>query len=108
MPGKLDIDDVKIGAVMETTFWANPVEGSKFRFRATHLDGLKAPKVVLCDDPRVRAGLPCMVKIASITKADRPDRGTIEVEFVRTVEFKLDGIYLDPIVSKKLQVALES
>ncbi len=108
MTGKLEIDDVKVGAVMEATFWANPVQDSGFRFRATHLDGKRAPKVVLCDDTRIRAGMPCMVRIVSLTKPDRDDRGAIEVEFVRTQEFKLEGVYLDPIVAKKLQVALES
>lgn len=108
MTGKLEIDDVKVGAVMEATFWANPVADSGFRFRATHLDGKRAPKVVLSDDVRIRPGMPCMVRIKSVTKPDRDDRGAIEVEFVRAQEFKLEGIYLDPIVSKKLQVALES
>ena len=52
MPGKWRIDEITVGSTMETTFWANPVEGSGYRFRATHLDGKRAPKVVLCDDPR--------------------------------------------------------
>jgi MoxR-like ATPase len=108
MTGKLEIDDIKVGAVMEATFLANPVSDSGFRFRATHLDGKRAPKVVLCDDARIRLGVPCMVRIVSLTKPDRDDRGAIEVEFVRSQEFKLEGVYLDPIVAKKLQVALES
>ena len=108
MTGKLEIDDIKVGAVMEATFLANPVSDSGFRFRATHLDGKRAPKVVLCDDARIRLGVPCMVRIVSLTKPDRDDRGAIEVEFVRSQEFKLEGVYLDPIIAKKLQVALES
>ncbi len=79
-----------------------------FRFRATHLDGKKAPKVVLCNDPAVRAGVPCLVKIVGITKPTRDDRGTIEVSFVRHVDFEIKGMYLDPVVSKKLQILLES
>jgi MoxR-like ATPase len=105
---KLEVDEITVGAVMETTFWANPVEGSGFRYRATHLDGRRAPKVVLCDDPRVRPGVPCLVRVTSVKKPDRSDRGAIEVDFVRLQEFKLEGVYLDPIVSKKLQVLLES
>jgi len=35
MSGKLEIDDIKIGAVMETTFWANPVEADAIRRVAT-------------------------------------------------------------------------
>jgi len=108
MSGKWQIEELKVGAVMEATFWQNPVAESQFRFRATHLDGRRAPKVILCDDARVRPGVPCLVRIAAITKPDRDDRGTIEVEFVRAQEFKLEGVYVDPVVGKKLQVALES
>jgi len=108
MPGKWSIEELKVGAVMEATFWQNPVEESQFRFRATHLDGRRAPKVILCDDARIRPGSPCMVRITSITKPERDDRGTIEVEFVRAQDFKLEGVYVDPIIGKKLQVALES
>jgi MoxR-like ATPase len=106
--GKLTLEEIEIGAVMESTFWANPVEDSKFRFRATHLDGRRAPKVVLSDDKRVMPGVPCLVKIDKITKADRPDRGAIEVSFVRPAPFRIEGVWLDPVVSKKLQVLLES
>lgn len=108
MSDKLDITAVRLGATMEATFFANPVAGSKFRYRATHLDGRKAPKVVLCDDPRVRPGVPCMVKVLAVRKANRADRGAIEVEFVRSHGFRLDGVWLDPLVSRKLQVLLES
>lgn len=106
MAGKLE--ELVVGAVMETTFWANPIAASGFRFRATHLDGKRAPKVVLSDDERIRPGLPCLVRIVAVKKLDRNDRGSIEVEFVRHQDFKLDGVYIDPIVSKKLQVLLES
>lgn len=108
MTAKLTITDIHIGAVKEATFWMNPVKDSEFRFRATHLDGQRAPKVVLCDDPRIRPGVPCMVRIKSITKMQRADRGFIEVEFVKLLDFKLDGVFLEPLVSKKLQVLLES
>lgn len=108
MAGKLKSEELKVGAVLETTFWANPVTDSGFAFRATHLDGKRAPKVVLCNDPRVRAGVPCLVKIAAVHKPERDDRGHIEVTFVRLQEFRLEGMYLDPMVSKKLQVLLES
>src|SRR5947207_2085393 len=108
MSQKISIDDIRIGAVMETTFWPNAVEDSEFRFRATHLDGKRAPKVVLASDSRIQAGIPCRVRIKRIEKKDRPDRGFIEVEFLNALPFKLEGIYIDPIVSKKLQVCLES
>jgi nitric oxide reductase NorQ protein len=108
MPGKLTVEDVRIGSVMEAAFWANPVSESAFRFRATHLDGRRAPKVVLCDDLRIRAGVPCRVRIKAIHKKDVPDRGSIEVEYIESLPFRLEGVYLDPIVSKKVQVCLES
>lgn len=108
MSGKLNLEDLSVGAVLEATFLVNPKRESGFRFRATHLDGKRAPKVVLCDDPRIQPGVPALVRVTSITKPDRDDRGAIEVEFVRMSDFKLEGVYLDPIVAKKLQVLLES
>jgi MoxR-like ATPase len=108
MGAKWGNDDIQVGALMEATFWPNAVKDSGFRYRATHLDGRRAPKVVLCDDPRIRPGMPCQVRIKVIRKKERDDRGAIEVEFVQQQEFKIEGVYLDPIVSKKLQVLLES
>ncbi|TNE47838.1 MAG: AAA family ATPase [Deltaproteobacteria bacterium] len=108
MPGKWKVEDITIGATMETTFWPNPVKHSEFRYRATHLDGKRAPKVVLCDDKRIRQGVPCMVRVVALHKPDRPDRGMIEVEFVHSLSLKLEGIYIDPVVSRKLQILLES
>jgi MoxR-like ATPase len=105
---KLSVDDLTVGKNHEATFWANPVETSKFKFRATHLDGMRAPKVVLSNDARIVAGVPCMVKVTAIHKADRADRGSIEVEWAGPAPFKIEGVYLDPVVSRKLQVLLES
>lgn len=108
MPGKWTAEEIRVGATMGATFYPNPVVDSGFRYRATHLDGKRAPKVVLCDDPRIRPGVPCSVKILSIKKPEREDRGAIEVEFVSVQQFRIEGVYLDPIVGKKLQVLLES
>lgn len=108
MSGKWNVEDLNVGMIVEATFWANPVGESGFRYRATHLDGKRAPKVVLCDDARIRPGIPALVRIAVVRKPEREDRGAIEVEFVKTQEFKLEGVYLDPSISKKLQVLLES
>lgn len=105
---KLSLEEIRPGRLMEATFWLNPVESASQRFRATHLDGRRAPKVVLSDDARIAPGTPCRVRITAIHKKDRKDRGWIEVEFVEQLSFEPDGIYLDPIVSKKLQVCLES
>src|SRR4051795_4526246 len=98
MARKWAAGELTLGAIMETTFWPNPVKDSGFRFRATHLDGRKAPKVVLCDDGRIRPGLPCQVRVKSVHKPPREERGYIEVEFVRQQEFRIEGVYLDPVV----------
>ena len=108
MPGKWKTDDITIGAVMETTFWVNPVKDSGYRFRATHLDGKRAPKVILSSDPRIMAGVPCLVKVTGMTKPERQDHGVIEVEFVQALPLRPEGIWLDPIAARKLQVLLES
>lgn len=108
MTEKLTLEEVNVGATVSATFWANPVGESKFRFRTTHLNGKRAPKVVLSDDPRIRPGVPAMVKVTAVRKPNRNDRGAIEVEFVQQLEFQLEGVYLDPLISKKLQIALES
>ncbi len=108
MAAKWKVSQLKIGKTMETTFFVNPVASSSYRFRATHLDGRRAPKVILSDDPRIRPGVPTLVKLEAVHKADRPDRGWIQVAFLKARSLKLEGIYLDPIVSRKLQVLLES
>jgi MoxR-like ATPase len=105
---KWTVEELTVGKTVEAVFWPNPVEDSPFRMRATHLDGRRAPKVVLSRDPRIVGGVPCMVKVTAIRKPDRNDRGSIEAEWVGPAPFKLEGVYLDPIVSKKLQVALQS
>lgn len=107
MAARWNTEDLKVGLEMEATFWPNPVAGSRFRFRATHLDGLRAPKIVLCDDPRIHAGVPTLVRIATIRKRKREDRGAIEVEFIKQREFQFEGVYLDPVVAKQIQVLLE-
>lgn len=108
MAKKWSIEELQVGAILTATFWPNQVRDAKFRFCATHLDGRKSPKIVLCDDPRIRAGFPCQVKLKAIHKQNRPNFGSIEVEFLSQQEFKIEGVYLDPILAKKLQVLLES
>jgi MoxR-like ATPase len=105
---KWKIEELTVGKVLETTFWVNSVKDSEYRYKATHLDGRRAPKVVLCDDPRIRPNIPCLVKLLEVTKPDRSDRGAVLVEFVKRQDMRLDGVYLDPIVARKLQVLLES
>ncbi len=108
MTGKWTLEELVAGRTVEATFWPNPLEGSEFKFRATHLDGRRAPKVILSNDERIVAGVPCIVKVTTVHKPDRDDRGRIEVEFVTRAPFRIEGVYLDPNVSKKLQVLLQS
>src|SRR6478609_2573758 len=105
---KWNVEELTPGRTFETTFWPNTAEGSTFKLRATHLDGRRAPKVVLSNDERIVPGVPCIVRILEVEKADRPDRGRIMVEFVERAPFKIEGMWLDPVVSKKLQVLLQS
>lgn len=108
MTGRWKVEELRVGDVYEATFYANPVDDSGFRSRATHLDGKRTPKVVLCDDARIPPGTPCQVRITAITRPERSDRGVIEVELVKALPFKLEGVWLDPVVSKRLQILLES
>jgi len=108
MPAKWTLEELTPGRTVEATFFPNPAENTEFRLRATHLDGRRAPKVVLTNDERVVPGVPCLVRVVMIHKPDREDRGRIEVEFVGKAPFRIEGVYLDPIVSKKLQVLLEA
>jgi MoxR-like ATPase len=109
MPSKLTNDDIKTGTVMEAMFEPNPVEKNReFLYRATHLDGRRAPKVVLSKDPRIRSGARCLVRVTRVEKKKREDRGYIEVEFLQALEFEIADVWIDPIVSRKLQVLLEN
>jgi MoxR-like ATPase len=105
---KWKTEELSAGMTGEATFWPNPVEDSEFQLRATHFDQRRAPKVVLTKDPRVVAGSPCLVRIVSITKPERDDRGAIIVEWIGAAPFRLESVWLDPVVSKKLQVLLQS
>ncbi len=105
---KWKIEELSVGRTLEAVFWPNPARDSPYRLRATHLDARRAPKVVLSGDKRIVAGTPCMVRITKINKPERDDRGSIEVEYVGPAPFRIEGVYLDPVISKKLQVLLES
>jgi MoxR-like ATPase len=102
-------DKLKNGWEFETIFYSNPKKPSAFRFRATHINGRRAPKVILCDDPRIQTGQLCRVRIVSVKKPAAKDRGQIEVEFLSQVSFRLDdSLYVEPMLAKKLQALLES
>src|SRR5215470_3739921 len=108
MPPKWNLEELTPGRTVEATFWPNQAEGTTWKLRATHLDGRRAPKVILSNDDRIIAGVPCLVRVVAVHKPERDDRGRIEVEFVGRAPFRIEGVWLDPIVSKKLQVLLES
>ncbi len=108
MAGKWTTAELVVGNVYDTTFYVNPVDGSPYRYRATHLDGRRAPKVILSDDERIRPGSRTRVRLEKVHKPERADRGWLQVEVLDVLELEIEGIYLDPIVSKKLQVLLES
>jgi len=105
---KWSLEELTVGRTVEATFFPNTAETSAFRLRATHLDGRRAPKVVLTNDERIVPGIPCLVRVTAVHKPEREDRGRIEVEFVGRAPFRIEGVWLDPIVSKKLQVLLEA
>ena len=102
-------EEIRNGTEFETIFYANPKKESPFRFRATHINGRRAPKVILCNDSRIQPGQLCRVRVTSVKKPGSKERGYIEVEFLSQVTFRLDdSLYVDPVVTKKLQALLES
>ena len=103
---KLNLDEIKVGAVMRATFEPNGKGDSRFRLKASHLDGRRAPRVVLTNDVRIRPAVPYLVRILKVVSASSA-HGHIEVEFVKA-DLQLEGVYLDPGVSTRLQILLES
>ncbi len=99
---------IKVGQTFETSFFLNPKSDSPHRFRATTLNGKRAPKAIFCSDPEIQPGKLCKVRVTSIKSPASKNRGFIEVEFLGRVDFKLDkSFYVDPILVKKLQALLE-
>ncbi len=108
MTDKLDVDEIAVGAIFEAVFVRNPQTESRFYYKASHLDKRRAPKVVLSSDSRIQPGVTCLVKVESISKPDRDDRGYIEVSLHKLMTLDVKGIYLDPDVRDKLQILLDS
>ena len=63
---------------------------------------------MLSNDERIVAGRAVHRAVVEVHKPERDDRGRIEVEFVARAPFQIEGVYLDPVCRKKLQVLLES
>lgn len=96
------------GEVFETVFASNRKPDSVFRFRATRINGLRSPKVILCNDARVQVGRRCRVRVESVKKPTAKQRGHIEVSFVGKSSLQLDtSFYADPLLLSKLQAMLE-
>ena len=100
---------VKAGARYRAMFYLNARSDSPFRLRATHLDGVRAPKVVLCNAEEIEPGQLWEVEVVSITKPRSKDRGAIEVSPVRPVAFHLDDdIYVPEMLARKLEALMEA
>lgn len=100
---------IKEGLVFETIFYHNPKKESPFRFRASHIDGRRAPKVILCNDTRIQPGRLTKVRITTIKKPASTEHGHIEVEFLSQVTFRLDdSMWVEPLLALKLQALIES
>ncbi|NOX53075.1 MAG: MoxR family ATPase [Planctomycetes bacterium] len=108
MSNKAEAQPIQTGAIFETVFYPNPKKDSAFRFRATHIDGKRAPKAILSNDSRIQPGQLCRVRVISVKKPAAKERGYIEVEFLSQITFRLDdSLYVDPILAKKLQAVIE-
>ena len=108
MSSKWTLEELTPGRTVEATFFPNSSPDSAWKLRATHLDSRRAPKVVLSNDERIVAGVPCLVRVVAVHKPERDDRGRIEVEYVARAPFRIEGVYLDPGVSLGDRVALMS
>ena len=105
----MSMSKVKIGARYRAVFYLNTRSDSPFRLRATHLDGVRAPKVVLCDAAEVEPGVLWEVEVTGVTKPKSKDRGYVEVRPVRPVAFHLDDdIYVPEMLSRKLEALIEA
>ena len=111
MAGKWNVDELDARPYRRGDLLAEPRRGAReFRFRATHLDGRRAPKVVLSSDDRASSpGVPCLVRIVAMHKPEREDRGAHRGR-VRRARSSSGSRASSSIrwSSKKLQVLLES
>jgi nitric oxide reductase NorQ protein len=98
------------GLVFETTFTANGKRESAFRYRATHVNGRRGPKVVLSNDDRIRPGQACRVRVTRVEKPAARGRGHIEVEFAGPALLSADDptYFIDRTAAMTLQAMIES
>jgi len=103
MPTKWSVEELAPGRTVEAIFWPNPTEGSQFKLRATHLDGRRAPKVVLSNDDRITPGIPCLVRIAE--KSDQTPVHTPSVPLDEDLK-SIDISIPDPLDFNRIRVKL--
>jgi nitric oxide reductase NorQ protein len=104
MPTKWNVDELTPGRTVEATFCRTP---PRIGSLAPRLDGRRAPRS--CSRTTIASSPACrVVRVVAVHKPERDDRGRIEVEFVAHVWSTIFRVYLDPVVSKKLQVLLQS
>jgi MoxR-like ATPase len=98
------------GDVFQAVFWRNEGEQSNaFPFRATHVNGVKSNKVILCANPSIPPGRPVRARVTRVKRPQSEGRGFIEAEYLGQVVFELDPeIYVDKQVARKLHVLLEA
>lgn len=108
-PRKKNDTALSVGTIFETTFQANRKAENPFRFRATHINGKRAPKVILCDDVRIRCGRLCRVRVEKILSPASEARGHIKVSYVGESLIAVDeNFFLESTLAKTLQALLES
>ena len=99
---------LKKGSVFRTVFHINPRSGSQHGFRATHANGQRAEKVILCDAD-IEPGVTYEVRVRSILRPKADNRGAILVEPLRALTFDLgEDIYVPEILGMKLEALLAS
>ncbi len=104
---KLSMKEIKLEAVFEATLYRNEREDSSHPLVTRVLDGKRAPKVVLSDDSQILPGVPCKVRITRVKESKGGKFGAIYVAWAGPAPFEISGMYVDPKVSLKLQVALD-
>lgn len=67
-----------VGSVIDTVFDLNPRAESGFRLRASRAGGERVDKAILTNDPRIRPGVPCSVRINRVRKPNVPGSGYFE------------------------------
>ncbi|MFO0829516.1 MAG: MoxR family ATPase [Phycisphaerales bacterium] len=98
-----------VGQTFVTAFESNPNATSPFRFRATRMDGRRAPKVILSNDARIQCHVPCRVRVDRIRKPEARAHGCIEVVWVGRAPLVFDEreFSIDHFVAARIQTLLE-